>query len=36
MAAGLPLDEVITLCQSMRREGGLTEFVAALAERSRV
>lgn len=35
MAAGLPLDEAITLCQSMRREGGLPEFVAALEERGK-
>lgn len=30
MAAGLPLDEAICICQSMRREGGLPEFVAAV------
>lgn len=35
MAAGLPLDEAITLCQSMRREGGLAEFVAAAEERGK-
>lgn len=33
IAAGIPLDEAITLCQSMRREGGLPEFVAAMEER---
>lgn len=33
IAAGIPLDEAITLCQSMRREGGLAEFVAAMEER---
>lgn len=33
LAAGLPLDDIITICASMRREGGLSEFVA-MAERS--
>lgn len=33
IAAGLPLDEAITICVSMRREGGLPEFVAAMEER---
>lgn len=33
IAAGIPLDEAITICASMRREGGLAEFVAALEER---
>ena len=33
IAAGIPLDEAITICASMRREGGLAEFVAAMEER---
>lgn len=35
IAAGIPLDEAITICASMRREGGLAEFVAAMEERGK-